>query len=62
MKVELGAIEFFAEFKNGEITDGSPRITVLQDNMREGAAQVSDGKYRWVLVLDLEKAEKLTQP
>lgn len=58
MKIELGAIEFSAEFKNGSLMYGSPRIEILQDNMREIAAQVPDGKYRWVLILDLEKAEK----
>ena len=59
-KIELGAIGFSAEFKNGELAYGSPRIEILQDNMREVAADVPDGKYNWVLVLDLEKAEKTT--
>lgn len=57
-RIELGAIEFSAEFKNRELVHGSPRIEILQDNMREVAAQVPDGKYKWVLILDLEKAEK----
>lgn len=57
-RIELGAIEFSAEFKDGALVYGSPRIEILQDNMREIAGQVPDGKYRWVLILDLEKAEK----
>lgn len=60
-KIELGAMEFTAEFKNGEPVYGSPRLQVLQDNMSEVAPLVPDGKYRWVLILDLEKAEKVTE-
>lgn len=59
-RIELGAIGFSAEFKGGQVVYGSPRIEVLQNNMHEVAAQVPDGKYKWVLILDLEKAEKLT--
>lgn len=57
-RIELGAVEFSAEFKDGSLIHGSPRIEILQDNMREVAVNVPDGKYRWVLILDLEKAEK----
>lgn len=59
-KIELGTIGFSAEFKNGELVYGSPRIEILQDNMREIAVDVPDGKYKWVLILDLEKAEIVT--
>jgi hypothetical protein len=58
MKIELGAIGFSAEFKNGELVYGSPRIEILQDNMREVAAQIPNGKYQWVLTLDLESATR----
>lgn len=58
-RVELGAIEFSAEFKDGALVYGSPRIEILQDSMREVQSQVPDGKYRWVLVLDLDKAERV---
>jgi hypothetical protein len=58
MRIELGAIEFSAQFANGELVAGSPRIEILQDNIREAAAHVPDGHYKWVLILDLEKAEK----
>lgn len=57
-RIELGAVGFFAEFKNGELVYGSPRIEILQDNIREIAPDVPDGKYKWVLILDLEKAQK----
>lgn len=56
-RIELGAIEFTAEFKDGQLVHGSPGINILQDNIREVAAQVPDGKYKWVTILDLEKAE-----
>lgn len=58
-RIELGTIEFSAEFKDGQPVHGSPRIEVLQDNIPEVARLVPDGKYRWVLVLDLDKAEKV---
>lgn len=57
-RIELGAIGFSAEFKGGELVHGSPKIEILQDIMREVAAQVPDGTYKWVLILDLDKAEK----
>lgn len=57
-RIELGAIEFSAEYENGELKFGSPRIEVLQDNSKEVAALVPNGKYTWTLVLDLEKAVK----
>lgn len=56
-RIELGAIEFSAEFKDGALVYGSPRIDVVQAIMREVQAEVPDGRYKWVLVLDLEKAE-----
>lgn len=58
-RIELGAIEFSAELKAGALVYGSPRIEILQDNMREVAADVPDGKYRWVLILDLDKAQEM---
>jgi hypothetical protein len=58
-RIELGAIEFSAEFKDGALVYGSPRIEILQDSMREVQSEVPDGKYKWVLVLDLEKADKI---
>lgn len=60
-KIELGAIQFTAEFKDGKAQYGSPRLEVLQDNMRELESQVPDGKYKWVLIMDLEKAEKVAE-
>jgi hypothetical protein len=59
MKIELGAIQFQAEFKNGELVYGSPRIDILRDGIKKVAPQVPDGLYRWVLVLDLETAKKV---
>lgn len=59
-KIELGAIEFSAEFKDGQLVYGSPRIQILQDNIREVAVQVPNGKYRWITILDIDKAEKIT--
>jgi hypothetical protein len=59
MRVELGAIEFSAEFRDGQLVYGSPRIEILQDSMQEVQSHVPDGKYKWVLVLGLDKAEKI---
>jgi hypothetical protein len=59
MKIEFGALQITLEFKDGELVRGTPRLEILQDNVRELAGQVPDGIYKWVLVLDLEKAEKI---
>jgi hypothetical protein len=58
MKIEIGTLKCSLAFKGGELQYGTPRIDILQDNVREVAAHVPDGEYSWVLVLDLEKAEK----
>lgn len=60
-KIELGAIQFTAEFKDGKAQPYSPKLEILQDNMRELESQVPDGKYKWVLILDLETAEKVKE-
>lgn len=60
-KIELGTIQFTTEFKGGKLQYGSPRMEVLQDNMRELESQVPDGKYKWTLTLDLEKSEKVKE-
>lgn len=57
-RIELGAIEFSAEFKGGTLVHGSPKIDVLRDGISEVAELLPDGKYRWVLVLDVDKAER----
>lgn len=62
MKIEVGAFKWMVAFKGGELQRGSPRIDILQDNLKEVAAQIPDGEYSWVLVMDLDKAEKKELP
>lgn len=57
-RIELGTIEFSAEIKNGDVVHGTQQFQILQNNMPEVGSLVPDGKYRWVLILDLEKATK----
>lgn len=56
-RIELGAIEFSAEFRDGALVHGSPKIEIL-DGVSEVVESLPDGKYRWVLVLDVDKAER----
>lgn len=58
MKLELGTLQMTIEVKNGELQHNTPRLDVLQNNLEELAAHVPDGTYKWVLVLDVDKAEK----
>lgn len=58
-RIELGTIGFEVEVKNGDAVLGSQQFQVLQNNMREVGPLVPDGKYKWALILDLEKAEKV---
>ena len=58
MKLELGALQMTIEFKNGEVQYPTPRLDILQNNIKEVAPLVPDGTYKWVLVLDVDKAEK----
>ena len=57
-RIELGAIGFQVEVRDGDVVFGSQQFEVLQNNMREVGPLVPDGQYKWVLILDLEKAEK----
>lgn len=58
MKIELGTIQFTAEFKNGGLQRGSPKLDILQDNIQEVSKLVPDGVYKWTLCLALDAAEK----
>lgn len=58
-RIEPGAIEFTAEFKGGALVSGSPKIQVLRDGISEVAESLPDGKYKWVLVLGIDKAERV---
>lgn len=60
-KIELGTIEFSAEFENSELKPGGFRIDFLQDNLKEIAKLVPDGNYSWVLTLDLDRALTIGQ-
>lgn len=57
-RIELGAIGFQVEVKNGDVVFGSQEMQILQNNVREVGSKVPDGKYTWVLILDLDKAAK----
>lgn len=57
-RIELGAIGFQVEVKNGDVVFGSHEMQILQNNMKEVGSKVPDGKYTWVLILDLDKAAK----
>lgn len=54
----MGAVEFSAEFRNGTLVQGSPEVNVL-DGISEVAEVLPDGKYKWVLTLDVDKAERI---
>lgn len=58
MKLELGALEFNIEVKNGELINNTPRLNILQDNLKEIVNKIPNGKYKWVMILDIDKAEK----
>lgn len=57
-RIELGAIGFQVEVKNGDVVFGSQEMQILQNNMKEVGSKVPDGTYTWVLILDLDKAAK----
>lgn len=59
-RIELGAIGFQVEVKNGDVVFGSQEMQILQNNMREVGSKVPDGRYTWVLILDLDKAGKVS--
>jgi hypothetical protein len=61
-KIELATIEWTFIFKDGEPQRPSPQLDIVQDNLREVAALVPDGLYRWTLTLDIEKAAKIPLP
>lgn len=51
------AIEFLAEFRNGTVVHGSSRVDMLE-GISEVAEVLPDGKYKWALTLDVDKAER----
>jgi len=61
MKIELGALSFTIKVENGEMCYPFPRLDVLQDNIKEVIKEIPNGEYKWVLVLDLDKAEKVNE-
>lgn len=60
MKLELGTLQMTIEFKNGEVQHGTPRLDVLQNNIKEVAPHVPDGTYKWTLTLDVDTATRET--
>lgn len=54
-RVEFGTLKWTMEIKDGRPT---LHMQVLQDNYAEAAPLVPDGKYSWIMVMDLDTAEK----
>jgi hypothetical protein len=60
-KLELGTLSMTVRVKDHEAVSGYPRLNVEQDNLKEALPQIPDGTYRWVLVMDLERAERIDE-
>lgn len=58
MKLELATLQMTVEVKDGKHCYGSPRLEIVQDNTDEVLPLVPDGRYKWTLVLDIDKAER----
>lgn len=60
-KLELGTLSMTVSVKGHKLIDGTPRLDLLQDNLREVLPLVPDGIYQWVLVMDIDAAERLDE-
>lgn len=60
-KLELGTLSMTLSVKDHELVRGTPRLDILQDNLKEVLPLVPDGTYRWVLVMDVETAKRIDE-
>jgi hypothetical protein len=60
LRVELGTLQITIIVKDGEVVFPTPRMDVLQGNLKEAAPLMPDGEYRWRLTMTLENAERVS--
>jgi hypothetical protein len=58
MKLELGTLQMTIAVKDGELLYPTPRLDILQDNLKETIPLMPDGEYQWRLTMTLENAVK----
>lgn len=56
--IEIATIEFKLDVKDGELINNTPRLDILQDNLKEVLPLIPNGEYKWIFTMTTENAEK----